>query len=82
LDNAYLGVPQQFDNTTLVGSETGALANDVADEFSALGEVALGSAHARLGCAWGDFLCLWLLLVSSVLCRFSASAFVIEEEEE
>lgn len=51
-----LGVPQQFDNTALVRSETGNLLDDVADEGSAAGETTLGAADAGLGLDRGGFL--------------------------
>lgn len=44
-----LSVSQKFDNTTLIGGETGDLLDDLPDESSALGEVALGTADAALG---------------------------------
>lgn len=51
-----LGVPQQFDDTALVGGETGDLLDDVADKGGAAGETALGAADAGLGLDGGGFL--------------------------
>lgn len=42
-------VPQEFDHTTLIRGKTSDLLDDLADEGSAAGEVALGAADAALG---------------------------------
>jgi len=44
-----LGVPQQFNDAALIGSETGDLTGDFADERSAAGRLALGTANPALG---------------------------------
>lgn len=51
-----LGVPQQFDNTALIGGETSDLLDDVADKGGAAGETTLGAADASLGLDRGGFL--------------------------
>lgn len=44
-----LGVPQQLNDAALIGGETDDLAGDVADELSAAGRLALGTADLGLG---------------------------------
>lgn len=44
-----LSVPQKFDDTALIGSETDDLTGDVANESGAAGGLALGTADAVLG---------------------------------
>jgi hypothetical protein len=51
-----LGVSEQFNDTALVGGETGDLAHDIADERGALAEVALGAGDTRGGLDRGDLL--------------------------
>ena len=43
-----LAVPQQFNDTTLIGRKAGDFLHDLADERCALGEVAFGAADAGL----------------------------------
>ena len=54
-----LGVSEQFDDTALVGGETGDFADDVTHERGALAEVALGAGDAGRWLDRGDLL-LWL----------------------
>lgn len=52
-----LSVPQKFDDTALIGSETDDLTGDVANESGAAGGLALGAADAVLrGVKGGGFL--------------------------
>lgn len=44
-----LGVPQQLNDAALIGGETDDLTSDVADELSAAGRLALGTADLVLG---------------------------------
>lgn len=70
-----LGVPQQFDDTALIGGETGDLLDDVADKGGAAGETALGAADAGLGLDRGGFL--YHLSVSSLFNITSADLMVV-----
>lgn len=51
-----LAVPQQFDDTTLIGGKTGDFADNIADEGGALAQVALVAGDAGGGLDWCDFL--------------------------
>jgi len=50
-----LGVAEQLNDTALVGSKTGNLLDNVADEGGALAHLALGAGDARLDDASGGF---------------------------
>lgn len=51
-----LGVPQQFDNATLVGSKTSNLFDDFTDKGSAAGKTALAAADTGFRLDGGGFL--------------------------
>jgi hypothetical protein len=70
-----LGVPQQLDDTALIGGETGDLLDDVADKGGAAGETALGAADAGLGLNRGGFL--YHQSVSSLFNITSADLIVV-----
>lgn len=51
-----LAVPQQFDDSSLIGCEAGDFLDDLTDEGGALGEVALCAGDAWFRGEGGDFL--------------------------
>lgn len=51
-----LAVPQQFNHTTLIGSQASDFSDNFADEGGALALETLSAADARLGCDGGNFL--------------------------
>ena len=51
-----LAIPQQFDDTTFIGCETGDFFDNVTDELGAFGEVAFGAGGAGFALESGCFL--------------------------
>jgi len=74
-----LGVAEQLNDTALVGSKTGNLLDNVADEGGALAHLALGAGDARLDDASGGFL--YFQKKSSSQSQRPSSAFVLRAQK-